>query len=179
MDKTNIFLTETRETSLLLTKNDPLERIDELATFFPANDFQFKSDVAQFKNGIIASCTICIGKLHRGKYIIENNETMWVETDDIKEAKRTVIAILLDKLGFGVDEADYESDEDDLISSELGEQLVNMGMQVMSDLVTQDGQEKPETMNDAITMLNDQVGESDNPMSGALSSMLQTLSKNL
>lgn len=122
--------------SVILTHEDPLERLEQLCEQ-GIYSYGFHHD--EFRNGVMCSLKLKIGK--GGQTIIKEARFIkMLSTDDsegetlLVRAKKTVAAILLDKLDLGVVESDKQSEEETLAEEDVEikfQEMASKGLNVM------------------------------------------------
>lgn len=106
-----------------LVKTDPAERLEEFCS--QSNRYHTSYLFSRFENGIMAECSL------ESPHRVICSEAQFVLSTDIEKAKRIISAILLYRLGLGVDEGE-DGDSDD----EPPEQdFVRVGMRAVSGIL--------------------------------------------
>lgn len=144
--------------SIILTRGDPLERLEEFCEQ-GLYEYEFHND--EFQNGVISCLEL---KLKGGQTIIKEARFVKILSSDDKEgesllvrAKKTVTAVLLDRLGLGVSEneegpevqpeieldtqEDEEGDDDDDMDirfQELASKGLNAAFEVLNKVMSSD-----------------------------------------
>ena len=122
------------DSTISLTKSDPLERLKELCE---QGHYEYKINWDHFKNGYMCECSIYYFTGKKASRILKK-ESYWIQTDELLKAKRTIAAILLNSIGLGVIEDEYEESIED--------ELLRVGTKALSGIVsrfsTEDSEEK-------------------------------------
>jgi hypothetical protein len=97
--------------NIILTKEDPIERLKE---FCQQGIYTYRFVYDKFLNGIMTEMEICYRfgtkKGVQKKTLIK--EARFVQTKDVTYAQKVISAIILDKLGLGVEVEDGEDNAD-------------------------------------------------------------------
>lgn len=120
--------------TLELTKSDPLLRLNELCT---QGKYRYKMSWDKFQNGIMITCKLFY-LMNRNKYTVLR-DALFVRTDKVIEAKRTISAVVLDRLDLGENEytGDNESSESsqESSSSDITSEGLNMASELMGSVM--------------------------------------------
>lgn len=116
--------------TLELTKSDPLLRLNELCT---QGKYRYKMSWDKFQNGIMITCKFFY-IMNRNKYTVLR-EALFVRTDKVIEAKRTISAVLLDRLDLGESECSGENEFSESSQESSTSSITSEGLSMASELM--------------------------------------------
>ena len=90
-----------------LIEIEPLLRLKELCN---QGKYTYKINWDRFQNGFMCECILYYDMKKRTKVL--KKEVFWVETQDLRIAKQTIAAIMLERIGLGVEEPSQSNFEE-------------------------------------------------------------------